>query len=134
MDDRERVSQTSAQEELSKQQRNCIISHRESMWKAHKLRSSTSSVCQFYKQFRYLSLQIFNQEKKWSDKLTPCVLMWIIRQEAIIIQGTTWWVKRFPKICSRSYFTAIAPGIQNRVVLSASCPGLHKLSIKHYSL
>lgn len=23
--------------------------------------------------------------------------MWIIRQEAIIIQGTTWWVKRFPQ-------------------------------------
>lgn len=56
--------------------------------------------------------------------------MWIIRQEAIIIQGTTWWVKRFPQMCSRSYFTAITPGIQKREALSASCPGQHKLSIK----
>lgn len=34
MDDRERASQTSAREELSKQQRNGIISQRESVWKA----------------------------------------------------------------------------------------------------
>lgn len=61
---------------------------------------------------------------------TSCVIMWIIRQEAIIIQGTTWWVKRFPQMCSRSYFTAITPGSQNRVALSASCPGQHKISIK----
>lgn len=46
MDDRERASQTSAREELSKQQRNGIISQRESVWKAYrnKLRSNTSSV------------------------------------------------------------------------------------------